>query len=541
MAGTAVAMGLVTAPAAEASPAEASALAQYYQQQMSWAPCEPGTPPPGIPPEEWEKLWRGMECATVTVPMDYREPDNGRLSIAVSRREATDPAKRQGVLLLNPGGPGGSGMLMPNNLAENNEVADSFDLIGFDPRGVGRSTRLQCEAGQWLERQTRPTDDRFPAIAAAALDRERACQRAGGGLRPHISTANTARDMDVIRAALGEKKINYLGFSYGTYLGAVYGSLFPGGLNRSVLDSSMHPDWLYYEQSKQQAVAARENFDAWAAWVGERNDTYHLGDSAQQVRANLETLRERLAAEPVPWPEQPDYVQIDGTLFDMMLGYETPYRAGWALFAELVIKIKNAVGGELPADAGKALATFADYAIPETHSGVFPTVTCEADWSADLNTYFDQMRVFRERYPYGPGASAAEPTECTFRSFTPPEPITDLKRDGYPVGVVVQAEFDPSTQYDGGPAMASRLENNLISVADEGAHGLYGRNDCATRKIDDYLINGVLPGSHIVCAGTSPPDVPVDGSATRSAPRPTSSLEERAADLIETSKLDRTF
>ncbi|WP_216216344.1 alpha/beta fold hydrolase [Amycolatopsis aidingensis] len=532
----ATAMGLVAAPAA----AETPPPAQYYQQHLSWAPCEPGPTPPGIPREEWEEQWRGLECSTVTVPMDYRNPDDGRLSIAVSRRKADDPARRQGVLLLNPGGPGGSGMLMPHSLAEN-EVAGSFDLIGFDPRGVGRSTPLRCEAGHREERRTRPTDEQFPAIAAAALDRERACQRAGGGLRRHVNTANTARDMDVIRAALAEQKINYLGFSYGTYLGAVYGSLFPGRLNRSVLDSSMHPDWLYYEQSKQQAVAARENVDAWAAWVAERNDTYHLGESAQQVRAHLETLRERLAATPVPWPEQPGSPRIDGNLFDMMLGYQTPYRPGWALFTEFVIKIENAVGGTLDPEAGRALATLAGYTIPELHNGVFPTVTCEAEWPTDLNIYYDQMRLFRERYPYGPGASAAGPTECTFRSFTPPEPVTELERDGYPVGVVVQAEFDPATQYDGGPAMASKLGNNLISVADEGAHGLYGRNDCATRKIDDYLVNGILPGSHTVCAGTPPPDVPADGSTTRSAPRSHKSLEERADDLIDITKLDRSF
>ncbi|SMD05081.1 alpha/beta fold hydrolase [Kibdelosporangium aridum] len=524
--------GLTVIPAA----AEDPKLAAFTKQQVSWAPCDSGPPPPGFPPEEWEKLWAGLECATLTVPMDYRNPDDGRLSIAVSRRKAKNPAKRQGVLLLNPGGPGGDGLLMPSYLT-GEAIADSFDLIGFDPRGVGRSTELRCEAGHWEPARTRPTDDQFPVIAAAKLSQEQACQRAGGGLRPFISTANTARDMDVIRAALGEKKINYLGFSYGTYLGAVYGSLFPRNLNRSVLDSSMHPDWLYYEQSKQQAVAARQNFDAWAAWVAERDKTYHLGTSVAQVTATLDALGKQLAVTPVPWPEHPEYGKIDRNLFDMILGYETVSRPGWALTTELILKIKAAVGGTLSPDAAKALAALTKYSIPETFNGVFPTVTCEADWPADLNVYYEQMRIFRERYPYGRGAGAAEPTECTFRSFTPPERITDLKRNGYPTGLVVQAEFDPSTQYDGGPAMAAKLNNSLISIADEGAHGLYGRNDCATKKINEYLIGGVLPGSRVTCPGAPRPNVPVDGLATQSS----RSLEERALELIKTQKLDRGF
>nr|WP_042197724.1 alpha/beta hydrolase [Kibdelosporangium sp. MJ126-NF4]CEL23137.1 putative hydrolase [Kibdelosporangium sp. MJ126-NF4]CTQ90275.1 probable exported protease [EC:3.4.-.-] [Kibdelosporangium sp. MJ126-NF4] len=151
------------------------------------------------------------------------------------------------------------------------------------------------------------------------------------------------------------------------------------------------------------------------------------------------------------------------------------------------------------------------------------------------------MRLFREKYPYGRGASAAEPTECTFRSFTPPERPVDLKRKGYPTGLVIQAEFDPATQYDGGPAMAAKLNDNLISIRDEGSHGQYGRNSCATGKINDYLIHGVLPGSRTVCSGAPRPDVPADSAAGRPAPQSAQSLQERAAELIRTNKLGRRF
>jgi hypothetical protein len=163
-------------------------------------------------------------------------------------------------------------------------------------------------------------------------------------------------------------------------------------------------------------------------------------------------------------------------------------------------------GGRLLVDAGKA----------ELRSGVFETVTCEADWPADVETYYEDMRVFRERYPYGFGVVRAAPMTCTFRSFTPAEPVVRLKREGYPVGVVVQAEGDTQTQYESGPAMARQLNDNLITVLDEGRHGLYGGgNACVDKKINNYLIEGVLPPSSSTCAGDPRPSVETPTSAQR--------------------------
>lgn len=531
---------LIGAPAASAAPTAAPTakvtLASYYQQKAEWATCDPGEPPPGVPQDVWETIWKGLECAEIVVPMDYRNPDAGNLSIAISRLKASDPARRQGVLLLNPGGPGGDGLLMPS-FFRNDAVAKPFDLIGFDPRGVGRSTQLNCEVpASEPFFDTRPTDDQFGRLAADALAEERACEQAGGGLRKFISTANTARDMDVIRAAIGEKKINYLGFSYGTYLGAVYGSLFPAKLNRSVLDSSMHPDWFYYEASKQQAVAARENVDAWAGWLAQRDSRYHFGKTADEVRAGLDAVRDRLAKKPVPWPDAPpEYPKIDGSLFDLILGGASASRPMWHELALLIDAVRDAsqtTKSALTTSEGKAFRALYGV-IQDTYSGVFPTVTCEADWSTDLKVYEAQMRIFREKYPYGRGAMAAAPTTCTFRSFTPPEKLVDLKRAGYPTGLVVQAEFDPATQYDGGPAMAAKLKNNLISIKDEGSHGIYGGNACATKKIDDYLIKGILPGSRTVCPGAPRPDVPADGEPSKKIVTGTGSIDQRVAKIIK--------
>ena len=260
------------------------------------------------------------------------------------------------------------------------------------------------------------------------------------------------------------------------------------------------------------------------------------------MRASLDTLGARLAAKPVSltppiplgFPKK-----IGRDFFDLFLGEAARDRGSWDMITELVNQIRAAAGlGQparvLSADASKALTELGRWAITETTNGVYQAVTCEADWPRRLGLYYAQMRLFSEKYPWGPGAMAAAPTECTFRSFTPPERPVKLQRKGYPTGLVIQAEGDGNTQYEGGPAMAARLGDNLITVRDDGTHGLYGRNDCVTKKVDDYLINGVLPSSRSECPGRPRADVPPDtaaGSGRRSLTRG-GSLESRARALV---------
>jgi pimeloyl-ACP methyl ester carboxylesterase len=526
--------------------------AEFYQQQVDWHRCselpplDPSEQPDhGIVIDPWAGQWGQMECATVTVPVNYRNLGDGRLSIGVSRIKASDPSRRKGVVLFNPGGPGGGGLSMPLGARES-ALATYFDMIGFDPRGVGRSSRLQCERiPDNRPRDSRPTDDQFATFTAYAQAREDACRRAGGGTRPFVNTANTARDMDIIRSVLGEKRINYLGYSYGTYLGAVYGSLFPHRLNRSVLDSSVHPDWLWREQGKQQSVGNRFNVEQWAAWVAERDNTYHLGATRDEVLATTEALAARLATQSVPlnrerpddwptyWPKM-----FDRSVLDRFLALATQPRPVWDVTAEVVAEVRQAAfeGTVLSADASTAIGILHQQGIRKVDPGVYDTVTCEADWPTDLDTYYEDMRRYRTEYPYvdgnGSGVIGAAPTNCTFRSFTPPEKLVPLKRDGYPTGVVIQGDGDPATQYDGGPAMAAALGNQLISVRDSGQHGHYGSNACVTDKIDNYLINGVLPPSRSECAGDPRPSVPADGTATPTA-RAQNTKETRVHDAVE--------
>jgi pimeloyl-ACP methyl ester carboxylesterase len=332
--------------------------------------------------------------------------------------------------------------------------------------------------------------------------------------------------MDVIRGVLGAKKINYLGFSYGTYLGAVYGTPFPRRLDRSVLDSAIGPDWVWREQVKRQAVAMRESVDAWAAWAGQRNDAYGLGHSGVEVMATVESLAARLATEPVVVDGAP----IDRTIYDVFLGGQARHRPLWDELSQLVMTIRRIATGDLAADtpaavdAGRAVRLPSSVTIAPITAGAYEAITCEADWPRDLETYYADMRLYRERYPYGLGVQRAAPTNCTFRGFTRPEGLTELRRS-YPTGLVIQGEADPNTPYDGGAAMAARLGNHLVSVLDDGNHAQYFGNACVQDIVDRYLIDGVLPGTRTSCAGDPRPDVPADGGAL--APPAKADLEFR--------------
>ncbi|WP_461119850.1 alpha/beta fold hydrolase [Saccharothrix stipae] len=474
--GLVVAAVLATAVVPSFGSGRGDPLAEFHSQQLTWSPCK-----------------QLLECAELVLPLDYTRPTADRISLVISRRKATDPARRRGVLVLNPGGPGGSGLGMPTFLA-NTEPAKVYDLIGFDPRGVGGSTALTCRTVAELATvDTRPADSEFPKWAAEASAAEDACQRAAGGIRPFVSSANTARDLDVVRAVLGEEKLNYLGYSYGTYLGAVYGSLFPARLDRSVLDSAVHPEWIWREQFRAQAVAYRRNVETWADWAARHHDRFQLGTTADAVMDTVEGVASALAANPVG-----DHTR---TRFDAAVGVGARYRPLWADLAAAVVELRAGSPSEVS-------ALMSGEAENDLVSGVFNTVTCEVDWPTDLETYYEDMRVFRDRYPYGFGVLRAAPTTCAFRSFTPPEPAVALKREGYPVGVIVQAEGDTQTHYESGPAMAERLGHNLITVRDEGKHGIYGGgNACVDRVVNRYLVDGVLPASSSFCPGDPRPAV----------------------------------
>jgi pimeloyl-ACP methyl ester carboxylesterase len=499
---TALAASLAAASPAAADPldlpADDTALAEFHDQELAWAPCT-------------EEVLQGLECADVVVPLDYSDPGGERVTVAISRARATDPEQRRGILLTNPGGPGGHGRSVPlpldpqtgTGLVGGLRVAEVYDVIGMDPRGSGGSSpRLDC-GSEPPPVYPSPTEEEISEATRSAIRYQRACEQAEGDVRPHMTTANTARDMDVIRAALGEERTNYLGYSYGTYLGAVYGSLFPERLDRSVLDSSVHPDGVWRDVFMMQAPAYSENMDRYTAWVAEYDDVFGFGSTQEEVYATFEATAERLREEPL---ELAPGVSYDSHLFHMDVGMNSRFQDQWDVVSEYLGYIVH--DQPLPQPLAAQASTLAEEEYGTATIDLQTAVLCEAEWPERISTYHADAREYREEHPYGSGAYWAVPHPCTFNGLDRPEPPVELEREGYPEALVIAGEFDANTAYEGGPAMADRLDSSLITVAGDGGHGFYlpGGLDCVAEAVDAYLVDGARPGD-LTCQGLPPAEV----------------------------------
>src|SRR5215471_13302151 len=274
------------------SPAAGPAAATGQPGALHWHSCP-------IPPAK-------MRCASLQVPLDYRHPSGRKITLAVSEMPATAPAaQQQGYLLVNPGGPGASGLSLAADVAAGLDpaVASEYNIIGFDPRGVGSSVpALHCDPSFFAG--VRP--DYIPANAHAEqvlLGRAKSyaagCQRRYGWLLPFMTTADTARDMDSIRAALGAQKISYLGYSWGTYLGQVYATLFPHRLRKMALDSVVDPRGVWYADNIDQDYAFEARMRAFFAWAAAHDSVYHLGSTQTRVERAWYQARAMLKAHPI--------------------------------------------------------------------------------------------------------------------------------------------------------------------------------------------------------------------------------------------------
>ncbi|AHH95667.1 alpha/beta fold hydrolase [Kutzneria albida] len=493
---------------------EPHGLDALLHQKITWAACA-----------EADLAEAGVECSSVQVPMDYRAPEGKLITVAISRRQARDRAQRRGVLMTNPGGPGGEGLGLATILAEQPAGA-VYDVIGMDPRGVGASTRLLCGRTGFPDVTSRPTEAELPLWGQYAKEVEANCARVGGELRQHVTTMNTARDMDLIRSVLGERKISYLGYSYGTFLGAMYGQLFPEHLDRSVLDSALDPGKTWHEQDYDTVATLKDNLAAWEQWVAQRDKSLHLGSSSQAVQQVLDRFATVLAKRGLG-------ALSDVTTFDAKVGERTRYRAMWAPFARNLAKL-------LPALDGGAVDTAAVQEIVGKESaqrgernvdGVYPAVTCDWHWPSDVDSYYADMRRIARDFPYGLTANFMAPKNCAFTKGR--DPMVAIGARQYPAGLVVQGEGDTQTAYPNGVAMAVRLREPLISVLDDGTHGHFAStgNACVDQAVNAYLVAGTLPARRTACAATDKAeDIPVDGS-TAPMPSVQRSLSEVTAEI----------
>ncbi|MFH8811140.1 alpha/beta hydrolase [Streptomyces hygroscopicus] len=461
------------------SSATADALDRYVAQKPAWRRCQADLP-------------AEYQCATIKVPLDYRAPQGKRITMAISRIKSTAPDKRHGVLFFNPGGPGLPGLDMPLYMKDTLPEAarQTYDLIGFDPRGVGRSSPVACSLEPEEENWLRPYKEAtFDKDVAWARDVARKCRATSGDVLKHITTRNTARDMDLLRAVLGEKKISYFGYSYGTYLGSVYTQLFPARADRVVLDSAVDPARAWRGMIQWWAEGAEPAFDRWTEWAAARSAQYGLGDTPKKVDRTFWGLVRRADEKPI---------EIDGQAYtgddvrSMMRGAVFSVKSG----TELVVELKKAAAGE-PASAKKFPAA-------ETVPASFWTVVCNdnsAAWSRDPESYRRDAIADKGRYPlFGDFASSVKPCAFWDRSA---EPATVVNNK---VGsLVVQNEWDSQTPLPSGQALHTDLKGSkMLTVLGGEGHGVYpSGNACTDGKVTDYLTTGKLPAKDVTCKATA--------------------------------------
>ncbi|MGY0068428.1 alpha/beta hydrolase [Streptomyces sp. QTS137] len=479
----------------------------------SLAPVPAAAEEPRTPQTEWgqcpddvvaEAAPTELQCATVPVPLDYADPEGEQIDLTVSRLAAADPDERRGVLMLNPGGPGGSGLALSALLVAQglpSSVTDRYDLIGMDTRGVGHSTPVSCGFTQ-----DNPYNANIPpyavddaAVTAQAKVAEQAAEQCAGNDRDgrlrHLTTANTARDLDRIRAALGEEKTSYLGYSYGTALGAAYASMFPERADRIVLDSNIGDTHLDRDGMRRFALGMEQTLPDFAKWAARRHDSYGLGRTPRQVRTSYLTIAGRLDKAPV--------AGIDGNLFRLLTFGHLYKQSQYPTLAQAwqtMLEGDEAAARDLPAlqeETTDGTLSPVDNALT-----VFLSVTCnDVEWPEDVNTYRRGVTEDRERYPLY-GAATANITPCAFWPYAPAEPPVEVDAEGPRNVLLLQNRRDASTPHRGGKMLREKFGDRarLVSVDDSG-HGVYvlGRNSCALNTATRYLVEGEMPAKDTFC------------------------------------------
>jgi pimeloyl-ACP methyl ester carboxylesterase len=484
-----------TATGSSASTAPGSATGSPGASALAWHSCSiQGT---------------SLQCARVSVPLNYAHPAGRKITLALSRVQATaPPSQQQGDLLVNPGGPGGSGLSLAAFVADglSPQVAADYNIIGFDPRGVGSSQpALTCNPSFFSGE--RP--DYIPASAAAEqtlVNRAKSyaadCEKRYGWLLPYMTSVDAARDMNSIRAALGVPAISYFAYSYGTYLGQVFATLFPHRLHRMVLDSTVDPTGAWYADNIAQDYAFEGRMEAFFSWVAAHNATYRLGRTRAAVDHAWYQARARLQAHPVQGRIGAD--DFDDTF--LQGGYSNGLWPGLA----------TALAAYLHAGAiGPLVSQYQQEGVQsENEFAVYNAVECsDVNWPrtwAKWNS--DTRRVYRTA-PFQAWDNAWFNASCAFWPVRGPAHPLHIRGAGLPGILMIQGTLDAATPYAGAQTAHRLLPSaRMVVVEGGGNHGqslAQPPNTCVDGYLNRYLATGALPSGpgpvNATCPALPPP------------------------------------
>ncbi|WP_460369505.1 alpha/beta hydrolase, partial [Actinocorallia lasiicapitis] len=403
----------------------------------------------------------------------------------------------RGVLLVNPGGPGGAGRGFAFDVAAAlpPDLRQAYDVVGFDPRGVGGSRpAITCKADH-LGPNRPPYDREIRRWLARSKTYAQACGRRHGALLRHMTTLDAARDLDLIRAALGVEKIDYYGGSYGTYLGAVYASRFPRRVGRMVLDSNVRPSRVWYGANLDQDVAFQTNLRAFFAWIARHRSAYRLGRTSAAVERRFTADRRALDARPLhrfSGNEFTDLLQVAGYTTDWW-----PTLAGaWSAW-----KRHRDTGGLFTAHQAVAAEGDNEYA-------VYNAVGCtDAPWPRSWKRWKRDARRIDRRAPFATWQNTWFNAPCLYWPAPARKPV---KINASQPILLLQATHDAATPYAGGLEMHRLLRRSRLVVEDGGRTHVIALsgNRCVDRKWQSYLRSGALPGKAITHCGALPAPKP---------------------------------
>jgi pimeloyl-ACP methyl ester carboxylesterase len=487
LAATLAACGLPAGPITPTLGRPTPPLERFYQQRLQWSPCS------------------GGECSTLRVPLDYRHPAGTTIGVAIFRSKATSPQTRIGSLIMNPGGPGASGIDFARSAGQffPSGLRARFDMVGFDPRGVGQSAPIRCLSDAQLDTFTQapatPADPQQQSqLVQLAQSFAQACHQRAGAELAHVSTADAARDMDVLRAALGDPKLTFYGASYGTFLGALYAEQFPGKVRALVLDSSLDPAMTADESDAQQATSFDELLRAFlnrCAGTG----SCPLGGTAAAAGQRLDQLIAQVAQQPLPG-SGPRVVGTGPLLSAIASAMYTP---GYGF-----PKLQRALGAALGGDGSQLLAmadeqnqrdqnghytnlidsNLAINCIDRPHDRRVQDIAAAAASAAARAPHFGAAEAWGELVcAYWPASAQITPHQIHARGSAPI--------------LVVAARHDPATPYQWGQSLSHELGNAVLLTFDASIHGSFARGvDCVDAPVTAYLTDLSLPANGSVCS-----------------------------------------
>ncbi|MEV4568453.1 alpha/beta hydrolase [Nonomuraea sp. NPDC049419] len=469
------------------------------QAAVAWAAC---------PKVAGKAAPAALECATVRVPLDYKRPRGQSIKLALNRIKAKVPrgGGHLGTLLINPGGPGSPGRALTEYVATSlpAEVSERYDIVGFDPRGVGGSEpAVHCVDAETYYKA--PRLDQIPrnrahekALLARAAGYAKRCGDQWSWLLPHLTTENSARDMDRIRAALGEEKISYFGYSYGTYLGAVYATLFPSRIKRLVMDSTVDPGGVWYASNLKQDRSFERRHRQFLAWTARHNDVYKLGSTVKQTSFAFYAMRDRLRSHPAGGVVGPS--ELDDTF--TLAGYTDKVWPSFAQAWSSYVRDGDVTGlTDVYTRHGK------NDAADENGYAVYLGVECsDARWPRKWDKWRTDMTRMHRKAPFLTWPNAWYNAPCAFWPVRGGTPVQVHDSPKLPPFLILQSKDDAATPYQGALEMAERFPRAKLVVDQGGNHGVtLSGNACMDRHLVTYLRDGTLPRTGAACAAAADP------------------------------------